>query len=116
MANTTSTNSTISSTGSNNTNYLFSSDSFISSIPERQNDSTLVGNHHYGNPSVKLKRNLNEPTAACTNKSSAMSMQTQTTPRIKKSESFNTSTIVQCTTSTIVQEKQQLTSATSRDG
>jgi hypothetical protein len=45
--NLTSTNSTISSSTSNSTNYLFNQDSFISSIPEsRANDTTLVGNHH----------------------------------------------------------------------
>lgn len=109
---TTNTNSTISSTASNNTNYLFSSDSFISSIPERQNDSTLVGNHHYSNPTHKLKRNnQNNNNQGLSNKSANTNTQTQTTPHatLKKSESFNTSTIVQCTTSTIVQEKQQLT-------
>lgn len=35
-----------SSSSSSNT-HLFSQDSFISSIPERANDSTLVGNHHH---------------------------------------------------------------------
>jgi hypothetical protein len=44
--------STISTTSINkssqdNTNQLFSQDSFISSIPERANDSTLIGNHHH---------------------------------------------------------------------
>ena len=76
--------------------------------------------HEFKVPAVPpLIFNADKDSAAastCTNKPSAMSMQTQTTTRIKKSESFNTSTIVQCNTSTIVQEKQQLTSATSRDG
>lgn len=106
--NMTSTNSTISST-SNSTNYLFNQESFISSIPERTNDSTLVGNHHQ----LTSHANLNKKNATSSKIANFRNAEIQTTPGarlIAKCENFaNTSTIVtttlSSTTTTDIHEK-----------
>jgi len=107
--NLTNTNSTISSSTSNSTNYLFNQDSFISSIPEsRTNDTTLVGNHHnhfLANAKPNSKKTLiASGTTSTASLKSSRNAEIQTTPsfsQLKRNDS-NYSNSAQLNTSTTV--------------
>jgi hypothetical protein len=107
--NLTSTNSTISSSTSNSTNYLFNQDSFISSIPEsRANDTTLVGNHHnhfhQSNANANKIQTGTTSVAASASAQSRKNAEIQTTPSFgqQKQRDSNYSASTQLNTSTTV--------------
>lgn len=121
--NLTNSNSTIAST-SNTTNYYFNQDSFITSFPERTNDSTLVGNHH--NQCHQRSSSKKTPNVKSTSSSKLKNAEIQTTPvatnTLKLRDTYasaqlNTSTTVTTTMSstTTADIHEKITSETNSD-